>query len=42
MPPEEPHPAAEPYNFSYSFKTDDGATSARDEKSDKDGTVTGR
>lgn len=37
----EAHPAPEPYSFSYSADTDDGASSTREETGDKDGTITG-
>jgi hypothetical protein len=36
------HPLPEPYSFSYSADTDDGASSTREETGDKDGTITGK
>lgn len=38
----EVHPAPEPYSFSYSADTDDGASSTREETGDKEGTITGK
>ncbi|CAG2112819.1 unnamed protein product [Medioppia subpectinata] len=41
LPPEEQHPAPEPYSFAYTSPNDDGTFNAREETGDADGRVTG-
>ncbi|CAG2175762.1 unnamed protein product, partial [Oppiella nova] len=41
VPPEEQHPAPEPYSFAYTSPNDDGTFNAREETGDADGRVTG-